>query len=151
MKDHKYGGTGLTIPGSTRKRTSTYVLKVRKQGSGPRIVIPGGSAQISDRLKEAAKAWGGLWAVDAEELPDFEQQYMDLITEDEVIRVISCLADGKAKGVDGWSPAELRALSRTHIQGLADILNQIEQEERWPDGLNRIIAFIPKEGAQNEG
>eukprot|EP00972_Heterocapsa_arctica_P104460 15394095-Heterocapsa_arctica.AAC.1 len=24
--------------------------------------IPGGSAQMADRLKEAEKAWGGLWA-----------------------------------------------------------------------------------------
>eukprot|EP00972_Heterocapsa_arctica_P005126 761616-Heterocapsa_arctica.AAC.1 len=29
-----------------------------KQGNGPLIVIPGGSAQISDRLKEAEKTWG---------------------------------------------------------------------------------------------
>eukprot|EP00972_Heterocapsa_arctica_P095261 14048646-Heterocapsa_arctica.AAC.1 len=47
---------------------------------------------------------------------------MDLITEDEIRRVINRLVDGKAKGVDGWSPAELRALSRTHVQGLADLL-----------------------------
>eukprot|EP00972_Heterocapsa_arctica_P075722 11167814-Heterocapsa_arctica.AAC.1 len=59
---------------------------------------------------------------------------MDLITEDEVSRVINRLADGKAKGVDGWSPAELRALSRTHIQGLADLLNQIEDEENGQKG-----------------
>eukprot|EP00972_Heterocapsa_arctica_P019622 2895698-Heterocapsa_arctica.AAC.1 len=75
------------------------------------------------------RTFGGLWAVDAEELPVFDKQPMDLITEDEVRRVINLLADGKAKGVDGWSPAELRALSRTHIQGLADLLNQIEKEE----------------------
>eukprot|EP00972_Heterocapsa_arctica_P095833 14138457-Heterocapsa_arctica.AAC.1 len=31
------------------------------ESSGPLIVIPGGSAQIADRLKEAEKAWGGLW------------------------------------------------------------------------------------------
>eukprot|EP00972_Heterocapsa_arctica_P073856 10903278-Heterocapsa_arctica.AAC.1 len=59
---------------------------------------------------------------------------MDLITEDEIRRMINRLVDGKAKGVDRWSPAELRALSRAHIQGLADLLNQIEKEQtvaRW--------------------
>eukprot|EP00972_Heterocapsa_arctica_P015221 2241734-Heterocapsa_arctica.AAC.1 len=66
---------------------------------------------------------------------------MELITEDEIRRVINILVDGKAKGVDGWSPAELRALSR----------NQIEREQKWPDGLNPIIALIPKEGVESEG
>eukprot|EP00972_Heterocapsa_arctica_P065725 9699881-Heterocapsa_arctica.AAC.1 len=51
---------------------------------------------------------------------------MPLITEDEVRRLVNNLADGKAKGVDGWSPAELRALSRTQIKGLTDILNKVE-------------------------
>eukprot|EP00972_Heterocapsa_arctica_P020261 2989334-Heterocapsa_arctica.AAC.1 len=75
---------------------------------------------------------------------------MPLITEDEVRRVVNNLADGTAKGVDGWSPAELRALSRTHFQGLMDILNKVEQL-KWPEGLDPIIALIPKEGADNEG
>eukprot|EP00972_Heterocapsa_arctica_P022988 3381424-Heterocapsa_arctica.AAC.1 len=51
---------------------------------------------------------------------------MPLITEDEVRRVVNNLADGKAKAVNGWSPAELRALSRTHIKGLTSILNKVE-------------------------
>eukprot|EP00972_Heterocapsa_arctica_P073884 10906677-Heterocapsa_arctica.AAC.1 len=76
---------------------------------------------------------------------------MELITEDEIRRVINVLVDGKAKGVDGWSPAELRALSRTPIQGLADLLNLIEKEQTWPDGLHPIIALIPKEGGGSEG
>eukprot|EP00972_Heterocapsa_arctica_P111287 16385342-Heterocapsa_arctica.AAC.1 len=76
---------------------------------------------------------------------------MLLISEDEVRKVVNNLADGKAKGVDGWSPAELRAPSRTHIQGLTDILNKVEKYERWPHGLRPIIALIAKEGADNEG
>eukprot|EP00972_Heterocapsa_arctica_P020976 3090435-Heterocapsa_arctica.AAC.1 len=75
-------------------------------------------------MKLAEETWGGLWAVDAKELPKFSHQKMPLSTEDEVIRVVNNLADGKAKGVDGWSPAELRARSRTHIKGLTDILNK---------------------------
>eukprot|EP00972_Heterocapsa_arctica_P106647 15708707-Heterocapsa_arctica.AAC.1 len=82
---------------------------------------------MKDRLKEAAKAWGGLWAVEAEDLPDFEKVPMAPITEDEVRRVINRLADGKAKGVDEWSPAELRALPHSHIKGLTELLHEVER------------------------
>eukprot|EP00972_Heterocapsa_arctica_P080247 11828198-Heterocapsa_arctica.AAC.1 len=54
--------------------------------TGPLIIIIGGSAQIADKLKEAEKAWGGLWAVEADELPAFEDQPMEPITEDEIRR-----------------------------------------------------------------
>eukprot|EP00972_Heterocapsa_arctica_P052767 7767024-Heterocapsa_arctica.AAC.1 len=67
-------------------------------------------------MKLAEETWGGLWAVEAEELTKFTNQKTPLITEDEVIRVVNDLTDGKAKGIDGWSPAELRALSRSHIK-----------------------------------
>eukprot|EP00972_Heterocapsa_arctica_P034966 5147155-Heterocapsa_arctica.AAC.1 len=76
---------------------------------------------------------------------------MPLISKDEVRRVVNNLADGKANGVDGWSPAELRVLSRTHIKGLNNILNKVETCQRWPHGLHPIIALIAKEGAENEG
>eukprot|EP00972_Heterocapsa_arctica_P024084 3548722-Heterocapsa_arctica.AAC.1 len=76
---------------------------------------------------------------------------MPLIAEDEVRRVVNNLTDGKAEGVDGWSPAELRALSRSHIEGLTDILNKVEKYQRWLHGLHTILALIAKEGAENEG
>eukprot|EP00972_Heterocapsa_arctica_P025279 3724046-Heterocapsa_arctica.AAC.1 len=76
---------------------------------------------MADRLKEAEKTRGGLWAVEADELPEFEDQPMEPITEDEIRRVVNRLVDGKAKGVDGWSPAELILLSRSHMQVLADL------------------------------
>eukprot|EP00972_Heterocapsa_arctica_P094632 13954074-Heterocapsa_arctica.AAC.1 len=106
---------------------------------------------MKDRLKLAEETWGGLWVVDAEELPTFDKQRMPLITEDEVRRVLNNLTDGKAKGIDGWSPAELRALSNTHIKGLADILNKVEKYQRWPHGLHPMIALIAKDGAETEG
>eukprot|EP00972_Heterocapsa_arctica_P028922 4255751-Heterocapsa_arctica.AAC.1 len=61
------------------------------------------------------------------------------------MRVVNNLSDGKARGIDGWSPAELRALSRPHIKGLTVLLNNIEQYQRWPHGLHPIIALIAKE------
>eukprot|EP00972_Heterocapsa_arctica_P068425 10110508-Heterocapsa_arctica.AAC.1 len=81
------------------------------RGNGPVIVSNGGSAQMNDILKLAEETWEGLWAVEAEDLPKFSNKKMPLITEDEVRRVVNNLTDGKAKGIDGWSPAELRALS----------------------------------------
>eukprot|EP00972_Heterocapsa_arctica_P076076 11219160-Heterocapsa_arctica.AAC.1 len=71
---------------------------------------------MKDIMKLAEETWGGLWAVEVEELPKFTNQKMPLITEDEVRRVVNNLTDGKAKGVDGWSTAGLRALSRSHIR-----------------------------------
>eukprot|EP00972_Heterocapsa_arctica_P050490 7424803-Heterocapsa_arctica.AAC.1 len=63
---------------------------------------------MADILKEAEKAWGGLCAVEAEDLPAVEEQPMEIITEDEKNKqMVNRLVDGKAKGVDGWSPAEL--------------------------------------------
>eukprot|EP00972_Heterocapsa_arctica_P044060 6505024-Heterocapsa_arctica.AAC.1 len=71
---------------------------------------------MKDIMKLAEETWGGLWAGEAEDLLKFTNQKMPLITEDEVIRVVNNLTDGKAKDIDGWSPAELRALSRSHIK-----------------------------------
>eukprot|EP00972_Heterocapsa_arctica_P049394 7269655-Heterocapsa_arctica.AAC.1 len=61
---------------------------------------------MKDRLKLVEETWGGIWVVEAEDLPKYDKQHMPLITEDEVRRVANNLVDGKAKGVDGWSPAE---------------------------------------------
>eukprot|EP00972_Heterocapsa_arctica_P008083 1181968-Heterocapsa_arctica.AAC.1 len=91
---------------------------------------------MKDILKLAEETWGGLWVVEADGLPKFDKHNLPLITDDEVRRVVNNLADGKAKGVDGWSPAELRARSRSHIIGLTDILNKVEHNKKWPQGLS---------------
>eukprot|EP00972_Heterocapsa_arctica_P056843 8389498-Heterocapsa_arctica.AAC.1 len=56
-----------------------------------------------------------------------------------------------AQGVDGWSPAELRALSRSHIKGLTYILIEVEKNQKLPHYLIPIIALIPKDGAEHKG
>eukprot|EP00972_Heterocapsa_arctica_P064801 9561965-Heterocapsa_arctica.AAC.1 len=58
---------------------------------------------------------------------------------------------GKPKELMDGALRSSEHFSRTHIQGLADLLNAIEREQTWPDGLNPIIALIPKEGAESEG
>eukprot|EP00972_Heterocapsa_arctica_P004124 612884-Heterocapsa_arctica.AAC.2 len=62
-------------------------------------------------MRVAQEAWGRLCVVDAEDLPQLEDDEMEPITAEEIRRFANRLVDGKAKGVDGWSPAELRALS----------------------------------------
>eukprot|EP00972_Heterocapsa_arctica_P069024 10200075-Heterocapsa_arctica.AAC.1 len=54
-----------------------------KKGNGALIVNNGGSVQMKDRMKLAEEPWGGLWAVEAEELPKLNTQKMPIITEDE--------------------------------------------------------------------
>eukprot|EP00972_Heterocapsa_arctica_P055785 8228512-Heterocapsa_arctica.AAC.1 len=64
---------------------------------------------MSDRMKVAQEAWRNLGVVDAEDSPQFYDEVMEPITADKVRRVVNILVDGKAEGVDSWSPAELRA------------------------------------------
>eukprot|EP00972_Heterocapsa_arctica_P027678 4070206-Heterocapsa_arctica.AAC.1 len=64
---------------------------------------------MSDRMRVVQEAWRGLWVVDAEDLPQLDDDEMEPITAAEVRRVVNKLVDGEAKGVDAWSPAELRA------------------------------------------
>eukprot|EP00972_Heterocapsa_arctica_P096210 14193713-Heterocapsa_arctica.AAC.1 len=98
MTELKDGEAGLTVHGGTTRNSFTNGSE--ESGNGPRIVSNGGSAQIKDIMKLAEETWGGLWAVEAEDLPRFTRQKMPLITEDEVRRVVNNLADGKTKGID---------------------------------------------------
>eukprot|EP00972_Heterocapsa_arctica_P106911 15748714-Heterocapsa_arctica.AAC.1 len=66
-------------------------------------------------MKLAEETWGGLWAVEAEELSKFTNQRMPLITEDEVRRSVNNLTDGKAKGVDGW-------MESSRVKSIVEIL-----------------------------
>eukprot|EP00972_Heterocapsa_arctica_P041641 6139381-Heterocapsa_arctica.AAC.1 len=45
-----------------QKKKDIYIWIRGNKRAGPLIVIPGGSAHITDRLKEAENTWGGLWA-----------------------------------------------------------------------------------------
>eukprot|EP00972_Heterocapsa_arctica_P082414 12144362-Heterocapsa_arctica.AAC.1 len=67
----------------THKTNDSYKWIRGKTRNGSFIVSNGASAQLKDILKLAEETWGGLWAVDAEELPKFTNQKMQLITEDE--------------------------------------------------------------------
>jgi hypothetical protein len=88
---------------------------------------------------------------DAVEIAELPEGKLDPITWEEIESVVNHLSDGKAKGTDSWSPAELRALSRRHLEVLADILIDIEEKRAWPRGMGPIVALIPKDGAESEG
>eukprot|EP00972_Heterocapsa_arctica_P105251 15507985-Heterocapsa_arctica.AAC.1 len=70
MREPRNGRAGSRTPGTT-KREDIYKW------------IRGGSAQMKDILKLAEETWGGLWVVEADDLPKFDKQHMPLITEDE--------------------------------------------------------------------
>eukprot|EP00972_Heterocapsa_arctica_P023455 3455469-Heterocapsa_arctica.AAC.1 len=43
------------------KKNNIYRWIRAKKGQGQLIVLPGGSAQMIDRMRVAQEAWGGLW------------------------------------------------------------------------------------------
>eukprot|EP00972_Heterocapsa_arctica_P090303 13321084-Heterocapsa_arctica.AAC.1 len=46
--------------------------------------------------------------------------------------------------MDAWGPAELKALPWQAIVELTDILNQIEKDGEWPEGLRgALVALLP--------
>ena len=74
------------------------------------------------------------------------------ITCDKIRRVIRHLSDNKAKGKDAWTIPELRALSRADTDALAQFLNNVEKERRWPKNFpGPIIALLDKPSALDEG
>ena len=124
---------------------------IRNKKEGNKIRLEGGSASVRDRLKVAAEAWGGLWKDSSAFDVHIPEGGLEPITWVEIEVVINRLADGKAKGADSWSPAELRAFTKGHLKSLAGILNRVEKERRWPSGMGPIVALIPIDGAENEG
>ncbi len=56
------------------KKKDIYKWIRGKTGNGPLIVSNGGSAQMKDRMKLAEETLGGLWAVEAEDLPSFQNK-----------------------------------------------------------------------------
>eukprot|EP00972_Heterocapsa_arctica_P095278 14051706-Heterocapsa_arctica.AAC.1 len=66
---------------------------------------------------------------------------MPLITEDEVRRVVNNLADGKAKGIDSWSPAELREHYREHTSTVS--LTSLTMLKSIRDGHMAFALSLP--------
>eukprot|EP00972_Heterocapsa_arctica_P063158 9317659-Heterocapsa_arctica.AAC.1 len=76
---------------STEGRKGLEAEGRHQQLKNSKMEALGGSAQMADRLKEAQKAWGGLWEVEAEDLPELENQPMEIITEGKIRRVVNRL------------------------------------------------------------
>lgn len=124
---------------------------VRNRSDGVKIRLRGGTAAVKDRFKIAAEAWGDLWKPDKVSVGELPDGKLDPITWEEIEAVVNHLSDGKAKGTDSWSPAELRSPSKSHLRVLSDILNNIETQRRWPKGMGPVVALIPKDGVESEG
>ena len=61
-------------------------------------------------------------------------EVLPTIAGEKVRKVLNKLPDGKSKGYDSWAPNELRALTKARLDALADILNDCEEQGRWPIG-----------------
>ena len=68
------------------------------------------------------------------EIPTFEDR-LEPITAEQIKEVLWYLPDGKAKGADSWTPAELRVFDNSHLRGLADFMNRREEEGTWPSNM----------------
>jgi len=151
------GGRGL-LPGrggmmatGVRSGGRAVYRWIKNRSEGVKISLAGGSAPVKDRLEVAAESWGGLWKGEPVKAIEFPQDRMDPITWGKVEAVVYHLPDGKSQGTDSWSPAELRALTKGQLKAMAHILNRVEVEKRWPEGMGPIVAFIPMDVAESEG
>ena len=96
---------------------------------------------------------GKIWNDDVEGayVPNFGH-VLPAISGARLRKVLNEMPGGKSKGYDSWAPNELRALPDTYLDALAQLLNDCEDQGRWPRTMGRpIIALIPKQGAQDEG
>ena len=54
-------------------------------------------------------------------------------------------AKESAAGMDQWTPGDFRLLSKLAFEHLADMLNMVEEEGRWPESLSHArSAFLSK-------
>ena len=73
------------------------------------------------------------------------QQFDPMLTAQDLIAVVATIPVGKARGLDNWSNGELRMLSSTEFQMLADILNRIVVESTWPESmLDAAVTLLAK-------
>ena len=89
-------------------------------------------ASIDERISFTRDVWHDRWK--SEEKFSHKKQISGLapITGDKVRRVIRHLSDNKVKGKDAWTIPELRAQSKADTDALAQFLNNVEKERRWP-------------------
>lgn len=66
-------------------------------------------------------------------------------------RVLQKQGTGKAKGADGWGPADLAMLPNHWLDALGHTMGAWEDNGRWPDALRHVIlSMIPKSKADTE-
>ena len=139
---------------STRKKhIYRWAAGKTRAANDVKMSVGDSGADITDRLKRAVEAWSAIW--NDSEAGAYVPKFGDVlppITGERVRSVINKMPDGKSKGYDSWAPNELRALTDAHMDALAELLNNCEDQGRWPRAMGKpIIALIPKKGAESEG
>eukprot|EP00972_Heterocapsa_arctica_P026337 3877116-Heterocapsa_arctica.AAC.1 len=74
---------------------------------------------------------------------------MPLITDDEVRRVVNNLSDGKLKESMGVVQQNSQLVPGHTSRALHIFSTKSQNNEKWPKGLNPIIALIPKDGVEH--
>eukprot|EP00662_Eupelagonemidae_sp_cell21_P003736 gene3736-biopygen34283 len=72
-------------------------------------------------------------------------QPLSPLTADELRKTLARMSGSSAGGMEGWRPAELKALPTPLLTLLADVFNAIEATGEWPAALEKAsITLIPK-------
>ena len=106
-------------------------------------------------VSEVARYWDKYWnatpdidwdalAVLLDRLPTLPS-FDPMVTAKELIDTVATIPVGKARGLDNWSNGELRMLSDTEFQMLADLLNRIVVDSVWPEQmLDAAVSLLAK-------
>ena len=67
------------------------------------------------------------------------------LTADDLLKTLKTQSVRTACGMDGWRVAELKSLPIPLLTRMADMMNYIETQGRWPSALERaLVSLIPK-------
>ena len=131
------------------------------EGDAPRRYLNEGKFEQDDPFLTQNKletAWTTLWQGSREPGLDFNAMLAPLRTlpafparegwtGDTVRMALQAMDKGKAPGLDEWYVHELRELTPTLREGIADLLNEVETQGRWPTSLPGPLGILLPKGA----
>lgn len=117
--------------------------------TGLRAEPEGEEWSIATRLEAAAAAWGGLQSGGRSHEPRAGLE-PPAITRDQIRVALQRRGTSKARGADGWGPAELVALPDRWLAALGRMMGEWNAAGRRPEVLRQMCSMIPETQAQTE-